>query len=104
MPLKNLMCEAGMPATKDNYELIDTRELNRRTGLSTSTIRRYRELGILEAIQPGGPGRRLLFRSDAVEQAASIFDNLSSLDQPSAFVASRSLNGPQPRWMRMPAS
>src|SRR5262245_24153747 len=44
-------------------------ELSQRSGLSVPTLRRYVHNGRLAAFQPGGPGCRLLFRADALEQA-----------------------------------
>lgn len=58
-----------MANASESQELITIRELSRRTGLSVSTLRRYARRGTIEALQPGGPGCKLLFRADALAGA-----------------------------------
>jgi hypothetical protein len=76
---------------------LDIDELSALSGLSTSTLRRYVRQGKIAALQPGGPGSRLLFRPDALE-AAALLPAASEIVTP-ASSGPRRLPGRQPGWM-----
>jgi hypothetical protein len=44
-------------------------QLVARSGLSASTVQRYKDAGKIPFFQPGGPGGKLLFPPDAIEAA-----------------------------------
>lgn len=76
---------------------LDIDELSTVSGLSTSTLRRYVRQGKIMALQPGGPGSRLLFRPDALE-AAALLPATPEIVTPAASGPGR-LPGRQPGWM-----
>jgi hypothetical protein len=88
------------------------RGLSRKSGLSESTLRRRVRDGSLNAIQPGGRGKKLLFSPDVLDlcgsSAASIADaaetssdqDLIDASQPADIAdAAESLPGRRPDWM-----
>lgn len=85
------------------------RELVERSGLSASTIQRYKDGQRIPYHQPGGKGARLLFPSDAIEAAVAQArqDGLEAigdaagprlLDSSSTPAVRPKLPGPRPRW------
>jgi len=78
-------------------QYLDIDELSALSGLSVSTLRRYVRQGKITALQPGGPGSRLLFRPDALEGTAihpAASGNVNPVgSQP------RRLPGRRPDWM-----
>jgi len=73
-------------------------EMSLRSGLSVSTLHRYVDAGKITAFQPGGPGSRLLFPPNALEQAAFLPRSTGDRSVPK----SRPLPGRQPNWMSPP--
>lgn len=84
-------------STQDTH-LLTIDELAKRSNLSVPTLRRYRRKGLIEAIQPGGPGCKLLFRPDAVEKARQVVQA-----EPVPPSGPSRLSGRRPEWMA-PAS
>jgi hypothetical protein len=89
-------------ATSNGSNLIDIRQLSTLSGRSVSSLRRDVREGRLEAFQPGGPGGKLFFRPDALEQCrVTLTSNRQSLQIPDAASGSRPprLSGRLPAWM-----
>jgi hypothetical protein len=75
---------------------LDVRGLSARTGLSPSTIHRLKDQGKIPFYQPAGKRGRLLFPVDAIERAATVSNEPSSLSPEGR----PHLSGPPPAWMR----
>ena len=60
-----------MAASNREKLLLTIDELSQVSGLSVATLRRYVQKGKIKALQPGGPGCKLLFRPDALDQAGN---------------------------------
>jgi hypothetical protein len=80
------------------------RELAAATGLSETTIQRYKEAGVIRCFQPAGKGARVFFPNDAIEAAgiASQKSHAISVDLAPAHEArlmKAKLPGPRPRWL-----
>jgi hypothetical protein len=73
-------------------------ELSFRSRFSVSQLRRLAKAGRLPYLQPGGPGGKLLFPLDALEQAAAA----EGADVPHAPRTPRRLPGRRPQWMAAP--
>jgi hypothetical protein len=97
----------GGPPTGRIY--LTKRELAASTGLSETTLQRYKDGGRIPFFQPAGKGGRLLFPPDAVEAAAArarqeqqaTTNEAGHTDQPGpngGVPGRRKLPGPQPRW------
>ena len=56
----------------DNATYLTLRQFILRSGLSESTLRRRVRDGTLVAIQPGGPGKKILFPSDALDRCRTV--------------------------------
>jgi hypothetical protein len=69
------------------------KEFSAHSGLSEATIRRLLKRGLIHAIQPGGPGTKLLFQADAMEHTGGG----STVPTPLVYSAP-SIPGPPPRW------
>jgi hypothetical protein len=80
-----------------NYLTID--KLSAHSGLSVPTLRRYVRKGLLVAFQPGGPGCRLLFRPDALEQAGLLLMQKSTAAMNDTPNQPRRLPGRRPGWL-----
>ena len=78
-------------------EYLSIKEFAILTGVSESTLRRLQQRGRIQAIQPGGPGTRLLFRRDALEHKSQEAPVESRAAMPSA--PAIRLPGPTPRWI-----
>ncbi|MBL8797084.1 MAG: helix-turn-helix domain-containing protein [Planctomycetia bacterium] len=76
-------------------QYLDIDELSTLSGLSVSTLRRYVRQGKIIALQPGGPGSRLLFRPDALERAGTLPEDTGEPVSPGP----RQLPGRRPGWM-----
>lgn len=76
-------------------QYLDIDELSTLSGLSASTLRRYVRQGKIIALQPGGPGSRLLFRPDALERVATLPEETGEQVSP----GHRQLPGRRPGWM-----
>lgn len=74
--------------------LLDLEQFCRRVSLSASTVRRLVKAGRIPFFQPAGKGGKLLFPSDALQQAG-----LSKASPPSAPPPSVR-SGRQPGWMK----
>ena len=81
------------------------------TGLSVATVQRLKRSGKIPFFQPGGPGTRVLFPTDAIEAAkrpggtqASHANSTAAHaaetgpNPPTETTGSRELSGPRPRW------
>ena len=87
-----------MAPTSSSPEYLDLAALGARTGLSTSTIRRWAKAGWIPCFQPAGKGGKLLFPPDAIEQAcAASADALAAKHD-----AIHPHSGPKPAWMCQP--
>ena len=72
----------------------DAKQLSQRCGLSITTIWRLKHAGKIPFYQPTGKNGRVLFPSDAIEQAAGDTPTPTPND-----ALSEELSGPRPRWM-----
>jgi excisionase family DNA binding protein len=88
--------ESGREPTGAAYLTIQ--ELSVRSRFSVSQLRRLAKAGRLPYLQPGGPGGKLLFPLDALEQAAVAV----GADVPHAPGTPRRLPGRRPKWMATP--
>jgi hypothetical protein len=89
-------------ADSNGSELIDIHELSAASGRSVSSLRRDVRDCRIEAFQPGGPGGKLLFRRDALEQCrVTPTSNGQYIRIPGAASGSRAsrLSGRPPSWM-----
>lgn len=68
---------------------VDIRELSALTGRSVTSLRRDVRMGRIQAFQPAGPGGKLLFRPDAIENT----------DERAAPPRTSQLAGRRPKWM-----
>jgi excisionase family DNA binding protein len=83
-----------LPAVTPVY--VSIKELAGLSGLSESTLRRLYQRGRIQALQPGGPGTRLLFRRDALEHTQDLpVDSRATMSSESPI----RLPGPTPRWI-----
>lgn len=69
------------------------KEFAAHSGLSATTVRRLLKQGLLHAVQPGGPGTKLLFQADALEHIGG-----GSTAPPPVVHSAPSIPGPPPRW------
>ena len=87
-------------AAKRRY--LTVKELAAATGLSVSTLRRLQRKGRLPFFQPGGPGTRIVYPPDAIEQAADLDPGpRPSLprDPTSSPRGGGPRRGPRPKWL-----
>jgi excisionase family DNA binding protein len=77
-------------------QYLDIRQFSRLTNLSVPTVRRRVAQGTIPALQPGGPGTKLLFRPDALERAAAADVSAATANPPPADAP---LAGPEPKWL-----
>lgn len=84
-----------MPAEPTDKAYLDVRELSARTGRSITSLRRDVKSGRIQAFQPAGPGGKLLFRPDAIENRTR---GTQDLPQP-ATLGPAQLSGRRPKWM-----
>jgi hypothetical protein len=89
-------------------QYLTRQQLAARSGLSASTVQRYKEQNLIPYFQPGGKGARVLFPMGAVE-AASATAKLQKLtatgqaiDADLPRVRKSPLAGRSPRWMNNP--
>jgi hypothetical protein len=87
---------------------LSLKELSELSGFSESTLRRRMKDGTLRPIQPGGPGTRMAFRYDVLEQLAAPapLDSGRAHEGAHAALAESSdrrplahIPGPRPKWM-----
>jgi predicted DNA-binding transcriptional regulator AlpA len=102
----------GRDATRPPAPYLDKRQLVSLSGLSASTIQRYKRDGTIPFFQPGGRGCAVRFPRDAIEaarqQAASDFGadaGVLSRQHQAVSAAGKAngsgkLPGPRPRWQR----
>ena len=98
-----------VPATHDGVtreqgaRFLTIDELSKATTLSVSTIRRLVKKGAIVSYQLGGPRHRIMFPTDAIEQAtksAEPPDAQSAPNNSRSGAMDRPLRGPQPKWLR----
>ena len=86
----------------DEKQYLTIDELSMRSGLSVSTLRRRVREGNIEALQPGGPGTRLLFRPDVLERSTTAAVRGIPRQGPVAPAGAGHLPGRRPAWMTDP--
>jgi hypothetical protein len=82
-------------------------ELAAKSGLSTSTIHRYKLRWVIPFYQPGGKGARVLFPPDAIEAATSaanseLANTEEQIDSPELPHRAEPMPGRRPLWMKPP--
>ena len=91
-------------------QFLSLSEFSKVTGLSPATIRRRVRDGSIQAYQPGGPGKKLLFPPDAMERGApartGILDPGADAEHDSdgsvvPLPAPPAASGPRPAWQTM---
>ena len=83
---------------------LDIDELSSRSSLSVTTLRRYVRNGRIKAIQPGGPGAKLLFLPDALERTVRSDKTLDQSNTTPSSSQPETLPGRRPGWKnRAPA-
>jgi hypothetical protein len=88
-----------MATSSNEKHLLTIAELSAISGLSVITLRRYVRHGKIKALQPGGPGCKLLFAPDALEHGSDEVNNAPERSRPGP----DRLPGRRPGWMA-PAS
>lgn len=88
------------PDNADIPQLLTLQEFSDLSRLSPATIHRLKRLGKIPFFQPSGPRGKLLFPTDAVEQAAQAIGGQTSPALSDAAKVKAYLSGPRPAWMR----
>jgi excisionase family DNA binding protein len=92
----------AVPDAATSRRYLTVKELATATGLSVSTLRRLQRKGQLPFFQPGGPGTRVVYPLDAIEQAAQP-DQASNHARTSNLASSAGeaspRRGPRPKWL-----
>jgi hypothetical protein len=91
--------EATMAALANSTCYLTINDLSALSGVSIATLRRWVRKGTLQAFQPGGPGTRLLFRPDALEQRPLGLLAASSPVTTSPKATADRLPGRRPAWL-----
>lgn len=82
----------------DAKKYLSPQELAATSGFCLSTINRLKKEGKIAYLQPGGPGSKVLFPADAMDQ-------LTHQPEPNSVVASsagpKKLAGVKPAWQRL---
>ena len=81
---------------------LNKQQLSARSGVSASTIQRYKDEKRIPFYQPGGKGGRLFFPLNAIEAAAQQAQDeqrhTAGVRQITASITPSRLAGPRPRW------
>src|SRR5437764_108619 len=91
----------GVPPAISRPHYLGYEDLQVRTGLSLSTLRRRVREGRIPFFQPGGPGTRIIFPEDVIERLLQPTHTHIAPEQPpepSAYPTPP--RGPKPKWQR----
>ena len=83
-----------------NNRLLTIQELNERSRLSISTLRRLVRDRKLPYFQPAGKGGKLSFPPDAIERMCILPDGPPGQPTSGEINPPKRLSGPSPEWMR----
>lgn len=92
--------EGMIMAEEAAAELLTIKELSVHSRLSPATLHRLKRQGKLPYFQPSGPGGRLLFPTDAIEQCAAAVASEQTTQSATAREPRRHLSGRCPAWMQ----